>query len=278
MKMEYIVQPDGSFRFDAPDRIAAFARAHGMGLLGHTLVWYAQAPGGLPAAGREPHRLRRRLSQLHPRRGRPLSRPGGRLGRGQRGGGRGRERLARQPVGPAPGRLRAHRPGLSHGPRGRPARAPAAERLQSRIPSQEARHLPEAGRAPAGLGRAADRPGNPDARGGRHRAGRDHPDDPRAGRPGPADPRVRAGRLADPRRRTSCCRAPSCSAARRPSTPRPPRPSWPCPSASASPSPSGACATRFVADGRERRRRPGDLRQRRPSQGRRGGPGEAFRA
>lgn len=44
MKMEYIVQPDGSFRFDAPDRIAAFARAHGMGLLGHTLVWYAQAP------------------------------------------------------------------------------------------------------------------------------------------------------------------------------------------------------------------------------------------
>jgi endo-1,4-beta-xylanase len=44
MKMEYIVQPDGSFRFDAPDRIAAFARANGMALLGHTLVWYAQAP------------------------------------------------------------------------------------------------------------------------------------------------------------------------------------------------------------------------------------------
>jgi len=44
MKMEYIVQPDGSFHFEAPDRIAAFARAHGMGLLGHTLVWYAQAP------------------------------------------------------------------------------------------------------------------------------------------------------------------------------------------------------------------------------------------
>jgi endo-1,4-beta-xylanase len=44
MKMEYIVQPDGSFRFDAPDRIAAFARAHGMGLLGHTLIWYAQVP------------------------------------------------------------------------------------------------------------------------------------------------------------------------------------------------------------------------------------------
>jgi endo-1,4-beta-xylanase len=44
MKMEYIVLPDGGFRFDAPDRIAAFARAHGMGLLGHTLVWYAQSP------------------------------------------------------------------------------------------------------------------------------------------------------------------------------------------------------------------------------------------
>jgi endo-1,4-beta-xylanase len=44
MKMEYIVQPDGSFRFDAPNRIAAFARAHGMGLLGHTLIWYAQSP------------------------------------------------------------------------------------------------------------------------------------------------------------------------------------------------------------------------------------------
>lgn len=44
MKMEYIVKADGSFRFDAPDRIAAFARAHGMGLLGHTLIWYAQAP------------------------------------------------------------------------------------------------------------------------------------------------------------------------------------------------------------------------------------------
>ena len=46
MKMEYIVRDDGSFRFDAPDRIAAFARAHGQGLFGHTLVWYAQKPLG----------------------------------------------------------------------------------------------------------------------------------------------------------------------------------------------------------------------------------------
>ena len=44
MKMEYIVQPDGGFRFDAPDAIAAFARAHGQRLFGHTLVWYAQRP------------------------------------------------------------------------------------------------------------------------------------------------------------------------------------------------------------------------------------------
>ena len=44
MKMEYIVQPDGSFRFDRPDRIAAFAREHGLRLYGTTLVWYAQKP------------------------------------------------------------------------------------------------------------------------------------------------------------------------------------------------------------------------------------------
>jgi len=44
MKMEYILQPDGSFRFDAPDAIAAFARDNGMRLFGHTLVWYAQDP------------------------------------------------------------------------------------------------------------------------------------------------------------------------------------------------------------------------------------------
>jgi len=42
MKMEYIVRDDGTFRFDAPDAIAAFARANGQRLFGHTLVWYAQ--------------------------------------------------------------------------------------------------------------------------------------------------------------------------------------------------------------------------------------------
>jgi len=56
MKMEYILQADGTFRFDRPDAIAAFARARGMSLFGHTLVWYAEDPpafhplDGQPAA------------------------------------------------------------------------------------------------------------------------------------------------------------------------------------------------------------------------------------
>lgn len=41
MKMEYILTPDG-YRFDAPDRIADFCRAHGMHMHGTTLVWYSQ--------------------------------------------------------------------------------------------------------------------------------------------------------------------------------------------------------------------------------------------
>ena len=44
MKMEYILQDDGRFRFDGPDAIAAFARARGLSLFGHTLVWYAENP------------------------------------------------------------------------------------------------------------------------------------------------------------------------------------------------------------------------------------------
>ncbi|MBI5940265.1 MAG: endo-1,4-beta-xylanase [Caulobacterales bacterium] len=46
MKMEYVVQPDGSFRFDRADAIAAFARQKGMRLFGHTLLWYANEPEG----------------------------------------------------------------------------------------------------------------------------------------------------------------------------------------------------------------------------------------
>jgi endo-1,4-beta-xylanase len=49
MKMEYILQPNGGFRFDAPDAIAAFARDHGLRLHGHTLVWYAQDPAPFKA-------------------------------------------------------------------------------------------------------------------------------------------------------------------------------------------------------------------------------------
>ena len=44
LKMEYVLQDDGGFRFEAPDAIAAFARDHGLRFFGHTLVWYAQDP------------------------------------------------------------------------------------------------------------------------------------------------------------------------------------------------------------------------------------------
>lgn len=44
MKMEYIVLPDGSLRFDRPDQFAAFCAANGMRLFGHTLIWYSQTP------------------------------------------------------------------------------------------------------------------------------------------------------------------------------------------------------------------------------------------
>ena len=45
MKMEYIlshVHASGRYHFEAPDRIAAFCQAHGLGLHGTTLIWYAQ--------------------------------------------------------------------------------------------------------------------------------------------------------------------------------------------------------------------------------------------
>ena len=44
MKMEYILNEDGSFRFDAPDQIAAFAKQHDLRLYATTLIWYAQDP------------------------------------------------------------------------------------------------------------------------------------------------------------------------------------------------------------------------------------------
>lgn len=43
MKMEYVLTDGlGHPRFDRADRIAAFARRHGMAMHGHTLIWYAQ--------------------------------------------------------------------------------------------------------------------------------------------------------------------------------------------------------------------------------------------
>ena len=44
LKMEYVLQKDGGYRFDAPDRIAAFCADHGLRFFGHTLVWYYEKP------------------------------------------------------------------------------------------------------------------------------------------------------------------------------------------------------------------------------------------
>ena len=45
MKMETVLQEDGSLRFERPDRIVAFAKAHGMAVHGHCLIWYAEDGG-----------------------------------------------------------------------------------------------------------------------------------------------------------------------------------------------------------------------------------------
>jgi endo-1,4-beta-xylanase len=42
MKMEYMLQADGSLQFDRADALVRFARLNGMGVHGHNLVWYAQ--------------------------------------------------------------------------------------------------------------------------------------------------------------------------------------------------------------------------------------------
>lgn len=42
MKMEYLLLPDGGFRFDAADRLLRFTDENGMKLHGHGLIWYAQ--------------------------------------------------------------------------------------------------------------------------------------------------------------------------------------------------------------------------------------------
>jgi endo-1,4-beta-xylanase len=44
MKMEYILQKDGSMRFEGGDRVADFCRANNQALHGHTLIWYIDSP------------------------------------------------------------------------------------------------------------------------------------------------------------------------------------------------------------------------------------------
>jgi endo-1,4-beta-xylanase len=44
MKMETILQADGSYAFDRPDQIVDFAGQNGLRMHGHTLIWYAQKP------------------------------------------------------------------------------------------------------------------------------------------------------------------------------------------------------------------------------------------
>jgi endo-1,4-beta-xylanase len=44
MKMEYILQQDGSMRFEGGDRIAEFCKANNQALHGHTLIWYIDKP------------------------------------------------------------------------------------------------------------------------------------------------------------------------------------------------------------------------------------------
>ena len=83
MKMEAILKDDGGFDFTRSDAIANFAGQHSLRLHAHTLVWYAQKPPGLRADRRKPHRLRQRLSQLHPGGGGALSRARRELGRGE---------------------------------------------------------------------------------------------------------------------------------------------------------------------------------------------------
>lgn len=58
MKPALIQPTEGEFHFDSPDALVAFAEAHGLGVVGHCLVWHQQCPGwffkdGDAPAGRE---------------------------------------------------------------------------------------------------------------------------------------------------------------------------------------------------------------------------------
>ena len=56
-QMEATLRPDGGFRFDDADRIAAFARSNGLGLHATALVWYAQEPAALKSLDGQPERF-----------------------------------------------------------------------------------------------------------------------------------------------------------------------------------------------------------------------------
>jgi endo-1,4-beta-xylanase len=49
MKMEQILQPDGTFSFAKADLIAAYAREHGLRLHGHNLIWFIYSPAAFAA-------------------------------------------------------------------------------------------------------------------------------------------------------------------------------------------------------------------------------------
>lgn len=49
MKMEQILQLDGTFSFAKADMIAAYAREHGLRLHGHNLIWYIYKPASFEA-------------------------------------------------------------------------------------------------------------------------------------------------------------------------------------------------------------------------------------
>ena len=156
------------------------------------------------------------LSRLHHHCRRPLSRPGGGLGRGQRGGDRGRRRPARLPLEPQPRRRSTICAALSTSPTPprRRRRLFVNDYYLERLPKKRATYL-QPGREPAERGRAAGGLGNPEPSDRRSRARRDHRGDRRAGQAGPADPRLGARHLAELRARGCSPRATTSSSARR---------------------------------------------------------------
>ncbi len=52
MKMEYIIPPEGGYRFDRPDALVKFASDNGMAVHGHTLVFYPLDDTQNPNGGR----------------------------------------------------------------------------------------------------------------------------------------------------------------------------------------------------------------------------------